>query len=108
MMLYSSAAGNAQVGVYSTNGTLPVNLLGETATQYCAIGWNTISMTTLDLAPGNYWLAVDTDTTGVSVSTSPGSKNAEGWNFGTLPAVFSGAMGFYPYNMSVVALYYCY
>jgi|SRR5581483_4514254 len=108
LMVYSSAAGNAQAGIYAAGASLPTNLIVASGTQACAVGWNIFPIVTTSLPPGSYWLAVDTDTTGTSVSTSPGTKNSESWTFGTFPANFGSALGSYPYNMSIEALYYCY
>ena len=62
----------ANVALYSDNGlgTAPQNLLAQGPAQAVNYGWTTFSVGPLLLAPGIYWLAVQTNTLGGIATTA--------------------------------------
>jgi hypothetical protein len=105
LAVYSNAYGNAILGIYSDNAGLPNKLLGQTASQYCSLGWNYLPLT-LHLYPGTYWLIAITDTANIGQNSSGGYAAYKAQTFGPLPNSLSGASTVVN-TLIIAALYSC-
>lgn len=82
---YCLASGNVKVGIYADTSGSPGGLLVGPLTQNsCTLGWNTVSASG-SLSAGDYWLGVDTDTTGGvgEVTASSGLMIYKPFSFGS-------------------------
>ena len=85
---YGTANGNVKVSIYSdTSGFPGAKLFTEVAAAVLANAWSTITIPKTYLAPGTYWIVINTDTNHVvqqttTTSTTHYSKN---WGYATPP-----------------------
>ena len=90
--------GMMQAAVYSDFNGTPWNLLEEEGPVYAnstVANWTTITFGVQDLAPGNYWLAVEITNTGVIQYSSRGNDlfGFSPWGTWPNPAVVQTKIG---------------
>jgi len=96
LYISSGANGNVRCAIYDDDGTggLPSTLLAESGAVACVNGWNDLTVTSVYLEAGTYWLAHNLSVTGnvVTYDTVSGSGYYRDWTFGAFPNPFgSGA-----------------
>jgi len=96
LYISSGANGNVRCAIYDDDGTggLPGTLLAESGAVACVNGWNDLTVTSVYLEAGTYWLAHNLSVTGnvITYDTVSGSGYYRNWTFGAFPNPFgSGA-----------------
>lgn len=85
----ATAGGRARMALYTDISGTPGSLLAESAAVAVSVGWNVIDIPDTLLAPGNYWIGVQTEA-GVQVVYDNGVSGDDPYmtfTFGAFPAV---------------------
>ena len=83
----NSGYGPIQAAIYTDYAGQPDQLTATSGLAYtAAVGWNAITFSTMNLAPGNYWLAVEaTNSATIRYDDQPGPDYFAYQAFGTWP-----------------------
>jgi hypothetical protein len=99
---------NISMGIYTNVSGHPGTLLSQSNSQAAITGWNSLSIPATQLAAGTYWIALTTDSSGVSLSNDNGNDLSDGYfgsgSPGALPSSFGGS-GPLGYSFSYYADY---
>lgn len=101
-----TAAGNMRMGVYSDNSNNPGTLLAYTNEFSPVVGWNTVQTNEVELQPGNYWIAFESDTSSMilaALSSGGVHRYKSSWTYGALPSSFPTPIGSGSWQYSVYA-----
>jgi hypothetical protein len=83
--VFPTTSGNVKVSIYTDNGGEPDSILfTEVASAVTGGIWDTITVPSTFLAPGDYWLAFNSDTTGInSITDTGGTRRYHDWTYAT-------------------------
>jgi len=109
--VYAGVACGIRAGVYTDNSGVPGSFLAETSSASGGTGWRTINLITpVNVAAGDYWLAVTSDTaSGICDTTGGDMKYCSFPAYGPLPNPLFGSplLDFPNIHITAYAIYTC-
>ncbi|MGE5223808.1 MAG: hypothetical protein ACM3PY_15325, partial [Omnitrophica WOR_2 bacterium] len=100
-----TASGRLQLGIYDEADGQPNHLLTSTPVFTPVVGWNTLALSPISLAPGYYWLAYLPESNSLGFQADPSSGSGRWYSspFGSMPSTFSPSSNSGAYHWSFYA-----